>query len=225
VFPDRAMVHSFIPRLWATRRVGYLLDQIRLHGENTELRDEVTRLARQYGIITPYTAYLFVQDETRRHVPAASQTLQNISGREDLVNETGRMYREMGDAKSGYGAVGGAQTNGVLKSAEQVSAPAQANALALRGQQAMDAAVQGRVDQVINAQQSRYISGRNFYQNGNQWVEAGVQSQPGARKVQIKFNSPEYFDLMSKHPDMPQWLSVGRSVQLMLGNTVYEIVE
>ena len=28
--------HAFVPRLWATRRVGYLLDEIRLHGEERE---------------------------------------------------------------------------------------------------------------------------------------------------------------------------------------------
>ena len=47
-FPRNADDHEFIPRLWATRRVGYLLDEIRLHGENSELRDEVTDLARKY---------------------------------------------------------------------------------------------------------------------------------------------------------------------------------
>ena len=41
-FPEESSDHEFIPRLWATRRVGYLLDEIRLHGENAELRDEVT---------------------------------------------------------------------------------------------------------------------------------------------------------------------------------------
>ena len=224
-FPARAAEHGFIPRLWATRRVGFLLDQIRLHGENVELRDEVVRLARQYGIITPYTAYLIVEDETRRRIPIVHQTLQNISNRRELKDETQRMYEEMRNEKSGYGAVGGAQNNSALKSAEVVSAPAAANALALRGQQSTDAAVQERVDQVIHAQQSRFVGGRSFYQNGAQWIDAHVQSKPGARVVQIKFNSPEYFSLMSKHPDMPQWLSVGRNVQVVLGDTVYEIVE
>ena len=70
--------HEFIPRLWATRRVGYLLDEIRLHGENAELRDEVTELARKYGIVTPYTAYLIVEDEERRRVPVAMQTLPQL---------------------------------------------------------------------------------------------------------------------------------------------------
>jgi len=37
----------------AARRL--LLDEIRLRGENSELRDEVTELARKYSIVTPYT--------------------------------------------------------------------------------------------------------------------------------------------------------------------------
>ncbi|NJN36293.1 MAG: hypothetical protein HC794_03575 [Nitrospiraceae bacterium] len=45
-FPRVADDHEFIPRLWATRRVGFLLDEIRLRGENKELKDEVVELAR-----------------------------------------------------------------------------------------------------------------------------------------------------------------------------------
>ncbi len=56
-FSDQSADSDFIPRLWATRRVGQLFEEIRLHGENAELRDEVTELARRYGIVTPYTAY------------------------------------------------------------------------------------------------------------------------------------------------------------------------
>jgi Ca-activated chloride channel family protein len=55
--------NSFIPRLWATRRVGYLLDQIRLHGEEKELKDEVIRLSKEYAIMTPYTSYLVLEGE------------------------------------------------------------------------------------------------------------------------------------------------------------------
>ena len=69
----------FVPRLWATRRVGFLLDEIRIHGETTELRDEATDLARRYGIVTPYTAYLIVEDEDRRRVPMADRSMQNMS--------------------------------------------------------------------------------------------------------------------------------------------------
>jgi len=48
--------------LWARRKVGYMLDQIRANGEKKELVDEVTALAKKYGITTPYTSYLIVPD-------------------------------------------------------------------------------------------------------------------------------------------------------------------
>jgi Ca-activated chloride channel family protein len=54
--------NDFIPRLWATRRVGYLIDELRLHGENQELIDEVVRLSKKYGIINQYTSFLIDAD-------------------------------------------------------------------------------------------------------------------------------------------------------------------
>jgi Ca-activated chloride channel family protein len=53
---------TFVPRLWATRKVGYLLNQIRLHGESRELVQEIVDLAVQYGIMTPYTSFLIEED-------------------------------------------------------------------------------------------------------------------------------------------------------------------
>ncbi len=62
-FPAAQSENNFIPRLWATRRVGFLLDEIRLRGENAELKGEVVRLSREYGIMTPYTSYLVLEDD------------------------------------------------------------------------------------------------------------------------------------------------------------------
>jgi Ca-activated chloride channel family protein len=53
---------DFVEHLWARRKVGYLLDQVRNNGEKKELIDEVTALAKKYGIATPYTSYLIVPD-------------------------------------------------------------------------------------------------------------------------------------------------------------------
>ena len=54
--------NNFIPRLWATRRIGYLTDQIRLYGRNEELVDEIVHLSKRYGIITEYTSFLIDAD-------------------------------------------------------------------------------------------------------------------------------------------------------------------
>lgn len=62
-FPDKTDDgREFVEQLWARRKVGYLLDQIRLNGEKKELKDEVMGLARKYGITTPYTSWLIVPD-------------------------------------------------------------------------------------------------------------------------------------------------------------------
>jgi len=55
--------NDFIPRLWATRKIGHLLTQIRLHGEQREWVDAVVELSVRYGIITPYTSFLIEEDD------------------------------------------------------------------------------------------------------------------------------------------------------------------
>lgn len=62
-FPEKTGEgREFIEHLWARRKVGYLLDQIRANGEKPELVQEVVSLAKKYGITTPYTSYLVVPD-------------------------------------------------------------------------------------------------------------------------------------------------------------------
>jgi Ca-activated chloride channel family protein len=55
--------YRFLPRLWATRRVGYLLEELRLQGEEKELVDEVRALGLKYGMVTPYTSFLVTEKD------------------------------------------------------------------------------------------------------------------------------------------------------------------
>jgi Ca-activated chloride channel family protein len=62
-FPDKTNDdRRFVEEIWARRKVGYLLDQIRANGEKPELKNEVIALAKKYGITTPYTSWLIVPD-------------------------------------------------------------------------------------------------------------------------------------------------------------------
>jgi Ca-activated chloride channel family protein len=63
-FPEEEGGNDFIPRLWASRKIGYLLDEIRLHGENKELVDSIIALSLKYGIMTPYTSFLVDADKS-----------------------------------------------------------------------------------------------------------------------------------------------------------------
>jgi hypothetical protein len=75
------------------------------------------------------------------------------------------------------------------------------------------------------AQQSRFVGGRTFYLNNDQWVDSEIQKHPKAKRVRVQFASPEYFELMKKNPGALTWLSVGRNMHFLLGETIYEIYE
>ncbi len=129
-FPEEASGREFIPRLWATRRVGYLLDEIRLHGENAELRDEVTELARRYSIVTPYTAYLIQEDERGRNVPMAARSLQSFDRDSGALHEAKDAWGKFKTENTGQAAVASARYGLAFRSANAL--PPAAPAVALR---------------------------------------------------------------------------------------------
>jgi Ca-activated chloride channel family protein len=235
-FPDESSDNSFIPKLWATRRVGYLLDEIRLHGESAELRDEVTDLARKYGIVTPYTAYLIVEDETRRGVPFASQSLPQLKKDEAAQKLARANWDSFKNESGGDKALAGARFGSTLKAANNSyafqDAVTDANrAVGVAGAvppMSADAPAQQsnvRLAQYSLQGQGRFVNGRNAFQNGNQWVDSLAQKQPNSKRVRIQFNSPEYFALAAKEPQALPWLALGQNVQFVLNGSIYEIHE
>jgi len=103
VFPVENLANDFLPRLWATRKIGYLLDEIRLYGESKELIDEIKALSKKYGIITPYTSFLVLEDE-------------RVSER--LLQESKADFMMMKSMVVGRQAVEGAKKLGSLKEEE-----------------------------------------------------------------------------------------------------------
>lgn len=59
--PSIPVPEASLPRLWAARKIGYLLNQIRLEGNDRETVDQIVRLSIRYGIVTPYTSYLVTE--------------------------------------------------------------------------------------------------------------------------------------------------------------------
>ncbi|WP_165069033.1 VIT domain-containing protein [Paludisphaera rhizosphaerae] len=66
---DRGTTYRFVERIWVVRRIGDLIDQIDLNGQNKELVDELVRLSTQYGVMTPYTSFL-ADERTPLHITA-----------------------------------------------------------------------------------------------------------------------------------------------------------
>lgn len=101
---------DFLPRLWATRKIGYLLKQVRLHGADEELVEQIVALSIRYGIVTEYTSYLVTEPGM-----AFNQ------GLDDVVEEAmGQMATPM--QTFGEGAVDRAATEAELSEAD-IAAP------------------------------------------------------------------------------------------------------
>jgi Ca-activated chloride channel family protein len=127
-FETQSPVNSLqasIPRLWATRKVGYLLNEIRLQGANQEIIDQIVHLSIRYGIVTPYTSYLVTEQ-----APLGSAEQQRLA--EDIF---GKMLAMPTAPASGQAAVQSAADAGAMQGA--------ANAPSLQGEAASTVRVVG----------------------------------------------------------------------------------
>jgi Ca-activated chloride channel homolog len=239
-FPAQAKEHAFIPRLWATRRVGFLLDEIRLRGEQAELRDEVIDLARRHGIVTPFTAWLIVEDEERRGVPDNLQSLPGLQRDRGARELTARQWQEGQVARFGLAPVSRARGDAALRSAEVPataieSGQVEAARSVAGGTYSPPSQGAGRLPRpgvaesatataVEVGQLSQYAGGRNFFWTGERWLDAAAQSHPAATVRQVTFGSDDYFTLARRHPEAQAWLALGPQVEFLLGDTRYQIV-
>ena len=109
-FADRGG-EEFIPRLWATRKIGYLLNEIRLHGEGRELISEIVDLSVRYGIMTPYTSFL-VEEE---------HDIFTHEGREEAAQEMWAQATAVPAPAAGAEAVQDAENREALRSTEKAA--------------------------------------------------------------------------------------------------------
>ena len=213
--------NDFIPPLWAARRIGFLLDNIRLKGENKELIDEIVQLARTHGIVTPYTSYLILEDEQRRlrlgEIREADAPLSQIAaGNRDLESKNKEEYGNLA-RKTGSPSIQASREVQELAGAFNVSQ-------SRPGEDRMKFQ-NGKGAQQNLAQLVRNVDGRAFYQTGNIWVDSRLQGPSSGKTERIRFASENYFQLLRENPGISPILSLGQNLRFVLGNRMIEIYE
>lgn len=229
-FDEHQTELEFIPNLWASRAVGYLLDQIRLHGENEELVNEVTRLAKKHGIITPYTSFLILEDEAvaarEQNIPQNNQILrpralnapriaEDIDFEEEVATFDGAAKERK---KSGVTSIRASQESQTMNKASNLSDTKQGiERMVYKDQQGT---TRNLTDGIVN------IQGRAMYNNNNQWLDANISLHQGKKLKtnRIQFNSSAYYKLM-ENKEAASFLALGRNVRFMMNNEVYEVYE
>jgi Ca-activated chloride channel family protein len=201
---NRETAYAFVEKLWAVRRVGWLLDQIQLSGENKEVVDELVRLSKDYGIMTPYTSFL-ADESVAMYKPAdvhayaakaASGLRSDIDGAAGQVNAMNRQAANEAVTVAQPSAPAASLPAGVNMSKEE---------LAVRGSAtgANQIGYSGTADyerkKVQNFQNVRNVGNQAVYRRGQQWVASNAtQLDPvkDAQKIKtVQRFSDEYFEL------------------------------
>ncbi len=194
-FPKRTEENNFLPRLWATRRVGWILEQIRANGETKELRDEVAELGTRYGIVTPYTSFLATDgsfESVRRDTTGLMRTMPGASA--DLKEKSGRKAVELSVQQNAQ------QSNVTL-------APSSRNVF------------------VANSMSNQFVGTKNFYNQSGVWQDAEFKSEAKLAEVKLQFASDEYFDLLDKEKELAQFFSLGEEVVVVWKGKVYRVTK
>jgi Ca-activated chloride channel family protein len=232
-FAKRDARHPYLTRLWASRKIGYLLDQMRLHGENTELKDEVVRLAKLHGILTPYTSFLVVEDEQHRALagrpvdaPAATRVLKRSYSR----NEAAQARKRMMSAYGGGSVDASKEVGGMRfeeKAADDLDAEVQTFleplATAAPSPNGPGAERDGRSVRFVDGRSVRFVGSRTFYRDGDKWIDSTCKQNQETNK--IKLFSDEYFRLIADHQNAGQYFALGNHVVVVIEGKAYETVE
>jgi Ca-activated chloride channel homolog len=188
--------NAFVPRLWASRRIAYLVDQIRQAGAVSglptaanvsplndprfkELSDEILRLSTEFGILTEYTAFLATEGT-------------NLSDWNTLsAGCSWNLDNRAVKARTGAAAV----NQGI-------------NFNAQKGQQHLNAATSNSyVDSTLNRVEVANVQqmcDRAFLKRGTQWIDTRLVSTQEQQEAQITpdlvvvYGSPEHLALLQK---------------------------
>jgi Ca-activated chloride channel family protein len=222
-FPSESADNDFLPRLWATRRVGWLMEQVRTNGESQELRDEIVDLGTRYGIVTPYTSYLALES-----------------------SEASRFTTNTAPANRPTGIVGGRGAGGGVarrESSRTLSAPAPvakdsaAQAGAVSGADAVRESRRARTQQEavrLDDEEARFssndsrsarrrVGSKTFYLRDGVWVDAEFKEDARLPETALTFGAEDYFALIKREPQLARFFALGERVVVVFKGHVYRV--
>ena len=201
-FPDRTRANGFVPRLWATQRVGWLAAEKRANGGSSEIDAEIRELGERYGIPTEFTSYF---------VPEPGLMAQ--IGRPRPASPGGRRDGRAADAPPAQASESEARRERF--EAARASA-GQRDAMSLQ-------AVTLMVDSLAatSGGEVRQAGDRTFVLRDGVWTD-GIE-RPGADVVRVQAYSRAYFALLERLPQLADAVSLGERVRIAGRSVILEV--
>jgi Ca-activated chloride channel family protein len=181
--------NDFIPRLWASRRIGDLTRQIRLEGGSPALIEQVRDLGLRYGILTEYTSYLVQEPEAVATGPVP------------LGEDRRRAQSAPAAPAAQTGAVAFARAQESAKMRE-VRNLADADAVSRRAEASLAPGGPSPA--------ARTVAGRIFVRRGSVWTDA--MHRDSLQVTLVAPYSEAYFAVVRALPELAAWLRAGDDV-------------
>lgn len=232
-FPANSEENDFLPRLWATRRVGWLMEQIRSNGEARELRDEVVDLGTRYGIVTPYTSYLalepgFVVDGAEITANADPRNARPGDRNARMRRVPARPMPKSAGARdsSVAGGINAPVMAAPPPTPEATPAPTTGAAAVQLSKQAREQQESLRADDqdVASAtSQMRKVADKTFYLRDGVWTDAEFKPEAKLPETALVFGSDAYFDLLKRERKLADFFALGERVIVVYKGRVYRV--
>jgi Ca-activated chloride channel family protein len=208
-FPEKELGNDYLPRLWAGRKVAYLVDSIRLSGkQDKEVIEEIVTLGKKYGIVTPYTSFLITEENAGQFGHRA----------EEELDRGFRMAQGSGGAGKKDETKKSQDDSRNLEKAKE--APA---ADAMEGE-ADKALAEARKRGNTSVDQIKYVGTKVFYLKSRIWTDGAFDREKMKDKLRkIVFLSEEYLKLVDQHEGIQKYLAVGERLILVWGDQVFQI--
>ena len=204
-FPLRTDANEYLPRLWATRRVGWLMEQVRSNGEQKELRDEIVDLGTRYGIVTPYTSYLALEDGVVSSNMAPPPGTGAGRGTANLRTMTIRPPKDMqANAPASISATTGGDAVQLSRQSRE-----QQETIKLKEETKTDAV--------------RRAGGKTFYLIDDVWTDSEFKPESKLPETVLNFGSEEYFALLRQYPKLSSYFSLAERVVVVYEGRVYRV--
>lgn len=196
---------GYIAHLYARRKVGRLLEQIRNGADNKDqLEERVVSLARRYGILTPYTAYLVLENEQmwrdrftakergpKVHNPRSKPSRPHTAQSKVFAmtfNATMRLdAKRQLDKGEGRDGVIAARQIGELASETHLKA-----------------------DHLDSKTVVRHVGDKAFYRDGERWIDASVEDSD--KVTEVAYLSKAYFALLKANRGLGRFLALGKQI-------------
>jgi Ca-activated chloride channel homolog len=208
-FPAEAVGDAWLPRLWASRKLGHLSRQVRLEGETGSLVEEIRTLALRYGLVSEYTSYLVV--EPGMVADAGPGRPGRPGERAVALDQLVVAAAPAATAVSGAGAVRSAEADRARREARSSVELFEAEAKA-----------QAAADEVVGGSGFRRVAGRSFRQAEGVWRDLGIR--PEARVVRVAPFSRAWFQLVEALPELREAAGAFEAVALGGRNVTLEFV-